>query len=233
MDHVTTMKRSKSYREASRKIEKRIYSLEEAVKAVVEAANAKFDESVEMHARLNIEPKKGDQQVRVSITLPHGTGKTAKVAVITTSAEEDAKKAGADLVGGEEVIEDIKSGKFFDTGYDVLVATPEMMPKLAPVARILGPKGMMPNPKADTVTTKIADVVTSLKKGKIQFKNDNTGNVHQVVGRISMGADKVGENARAFLDALKKAKPTAVKGKFIVSANVCSTMGPSIVIDAQ
>jgi len=233
LDHAIHMKRSKNYRENARKIEKRSYSVEEAVAMVVENASAKFDESIELHAKLNIDPKKGDQQVRVSLTLPHGTGKTAKVAVITSTAEADAKSAGADLVGGEEIITDIKSGKFFDGNYDVLVATPEMMPKLAPVARILGPKGMMPNPKADTVTTKVADVITSLKKGKVQYKNDNTGNVHQVVGKISMGKEKIGENANAFLDSLRKSKPTAVKGKFILSTSLCSTMGPAVAVDAS
>jgi large subunit ribosomal protein L1 len=225
------MKRSKNYREVIRKKTKETYSLEDAVGFLVENAKAKFDESVEMHIRLAIDPKKGDQQVRSSMTLPHGTGKERKVAVITSVATKEAKDAGANMVGGEEIIADIKSGKFFDAGVDVLVATPEMMPKLASVARILGPKGLMPNPKAETVTTKVAETVASLKKGKIQIKNDATGNVHHVIGKRSMGAEKITENAKAFLDAVFGAKPAGVKGSFVVKVSLCTTMSPSVEIE--
>lgn len=224
------MKRAKNYRAVAEKIEDRMYSFDEAIAFLTEHSKTKFDQSLEIHVRLNIDPKKGDQQVRASVTLPHGTGKERRVAVITTTMLSEAKKSGADLVGGEEMIADIKSGKFFDGKFDVLVATPEMMPKLAPVARILGPKGLMPNPKSETVTTKIAQVVESLKKGKVQFKNDSAGNVHQAVGKLSMGTEKLKENAAMFMDAVKKAKPAAAKGKYVVSISVCSTMSPGIFV---
>jgi len=225
------MKRSKNYREVIRKKAKDVYSLEDAAGFLIENAKAKFDESIEMHIRLDIDPKKGDQQVRSSVTLPHGTGKDRKVAVITSTSVKEAKEAGADLVGGEEIIADIKSGKFFDAGMDVLVATPEMMPKIAPVARILGPKGMMPNPKAETVTAKVAETVASLKKGKVAIKNDATGNIHQVIGKCSMGVEKIAENALAFLGAVRAAKPSGVKGTFIDSISMCTTMSPSVEIE--
>ena len=231
MYHDNTMKRSKTYRKVDQKIEDKVYSLKEAIALLVANPLAKFDESLEVHVRLAIDPKKGDQQVRSSVTLPHGTGKERRIAVITTTATKEAKEANADLVGGEEIIEDIKSGKFFDEKYDVLVATPEMMPKLAPAARILGPRGMMPNPKSDTVTTKIAEVVTSLKKGKLQYKNDNTGNIHQAVGKRSMGEQKLQENVQAFIEAIQKAKPEGVKGKYMVNVSLCTTMSPGIAIE--
>ena len=207
-----------------------MYEVKEAIAFAIENATAKFDESIEAHFRLNIDSKKGDQQVRGTITLPHGTGVSKKIAVLTTTAQKEATDAGADKVGGEEVIEEIKSGKFFALGIDILVATPEMMPKLAPLAKVLGPKGMMPSPKTETVTTNVAETVASLKKGKVSFKNDNTGNVHQMIGKVSFGAEKILENYEAFLDAIIKAKPSAVKGKIILSKTVCSTMGTGVPI---
>lgn len=204
----------------------------EALKLVAENAKANFDESVEVHMKLSIDPKKGDQQVRGSVVLPHGTGKTKKIAVITESQAKEAKEAGADVVGSEEIIEEIKSGKFFASGYDVVVSTPEMMKKLAPVAKILGPRGLMPSPKADTVTTKVKETVEMLRKGKVNFKNDNTANVHQVIGKVSFGIEKLEENYNALLDAVNKAKPEATKGKLVRSIAVCSTMGPSVRISA-
>ena len=227
------MKRSKNYKNIIEKIEKRPYEIQEALQILTEGSKAKFDETIEIHIRLDIEPKKGDQQVRASVILPHGIGKETKIAVITTTAQKEAKDAGADLVGGEEIIADIKSGKFFEQKFDVLVATPEMMPKIAPVARILGPRGLMPNPKTETVTTKVEQTIASLKKGKIQFKNDAQGNVHQAIGKCSMGLEKLTENTESFLEALRKAKPSAVKGKFIVHTTLCSTMSPSIVLDVK
>ena len=175
------MERSKKYRAVAEKIDKnKIYSLEEAVNLMKENKLAKFDESVEVHIKTNIDPKKGDQQIRGIVDLPHGTGKSKLIAVITSTHAKDAKEAGADVVGGEELIEKIKSGKAFSgkDKFDILIATPEMMPKLAPVAKILGPKGLMPNPKTETVTTKIKETVAALKKGKAAFKNDDGGNVH-------------------------------------------------------
>lgn len=222
------MNRGKKYRTASEKIDKnKAYSVEEAVKLIKDNKIAKFDESAEAHVKLLIDVKKGEEQVRGVVVLPHGTGKTKKVAVITSVKEKEAKAAGADLVGAENIIEQIKKGKF---NFDILVATPEMMPKLAPVAKILGPKGLMPSPKTETVTDKIKETVESLKKGKISFKNDDTGNIHQVFGKVSFDEKNLSENLNIFLGAVKKAKPAAVKGKFIASISICSTMGPGIKI---
>lgn len=220
--------RGKKYRTALEKINKnKTYSIEEAVKLVKENKLAKFDESVEVHIKLSIDTKAGDQQVRGTVVLPHGTGKTKKVAVITSTKAKEAKDAGADIVGGEEMIAKLKSGKF---NFDILVATPEMMPKLAPIAKILGPKGLMPSPKTETVTEKIKETVEALKKGKVNFKNDDTGNIHQIIGKISFEENKLVENLKALTGALNKAKPAAVKGKFIKSATICSTMSPGIKI---
>lgn len=220
------MKHGKKYRSAAEKIDrKKTYPIAEAVKLVKENKVAKFDESIEIHLKTKIDPKKSDQQIRGTVVLPHGTGKAKKIAVITTTKADEAKSAGADLVAGEELIEKIKSGKI---EFDVLVATPEMMPKLAPVAKILGPKGLMPNPKTDTVTPKIKEAVESLKKGKAAFKNDNSGNIHQSVGKVSFEEKALVENIEAFLGAIEKAKPAAVKGKFISNITICSTMGVGV-----
>jgi len=219
------MRRGKKYKGVAEKIEKKVYSLEEALTLVKENKTAKFDESVEVHVKTNIDAKKGDQQIRGSVVFPHGTGKTKKIAVITLTKAKEAKDAGADLVKGEEMIEEIKKGII---EFDILVATPEMMPKLAQVAKILGPKGLMPNPKTDTVTDKIKEAVEMLKKGKVSFKNDNTGNVHQIIGKVSFDTKQLEENFNAFLEALEKSKQDGVKGKFIAKAVICSTMGPAI-----
>lgn len=230
MDHIKCMKHGKKYRAASEKLDKnKVYSLEEAVKFLKENKIAKFDESVEVHIRTNIDSKKGDQQVRGTVDLPHGTGKSKKIAVITTTHIDEARKAGADIIGGEEMLEDIKSGKMFAKGgFDVLVATPEMMPKLASVAKILGPKGLMPNPKTETVTTKIKDTVLALKKGKAAFKNDNSGNIHQSVGKLSFDETKITENIKSFVEGVEKAKPSGLKGKLIANISLTSTMGVGI-----
>ena len=226
--HNKHMKQGKKYRSVLEKVEDKAYSASDALEFMVANTTAKFDESVEVHMHLNIDPKKGDQQIRGTIVLPNGTGKQKKVAVITSTAQKEAKSAGADIVGGEELIEEIKSGKFFALGCDILVATPEMMPKLAPMAKILGPKGMMPSPKTETVTMKVKETVEALRKGKVNFKNDNTGNIHQAIGKISFGAEKLKENYDAFLEVILKSKPASVKGKFVVSIGVCSTMSPGI-----
>jgi large subunit ribosomal protein L1 len=223
------MFRGKKYKQAFEKIEKdKKYSAEDAVKIIKDHKIAKFDESVEMHIKLSIDPKKGEQQVRGTVVLPHGTGKTKKVAVITSTKAKEAKDAGADMVGGEEMIEKIKNNKI--SQFDVLVATPEMMPKLAQVAKILGPRGLMPSPKTETVTDKIKEAVEMLKKGKVNFKNDDGSNIHQIVGKISFDENKLVENIKSFMEALNKSKPQAVKGKFINSITLCSTMGPGIKI---
>lgn len=223
------MFRSKKYKKVFEKIEKdKKYSIEEAIKIIKENKIAKFDESVEIHAKLSIDPKKGEQQVRGAVILPHGTGKTKKVAVITSTKVKEAKDAGADIVGGEEMIEKIKNNKI--SRFDILVATPEMMPKLAQVAKILGPRGLMPSPKTETVTEKIKETVEMLKKGKVSFKNDDGANIHQLVGKVSFDENKLKENIEAFLGSLQKAKPQAAKGKYIVSVSICSTMGPGVKI---
>lgn len=221
------MQHGKKYRAAAEKIDQnKVYSLEEAVKLMKENKIAKFDESVEIHIRTNVDPKKGDQQVRGTVALPHGTGKTKRVAVITSTSAKEAKEAGADVVGGEELID--KFAKKID--FDVLVATPEMMPKLAKVAKILGPKGLMPNPKTETVTTKIKETVEALKKGRAAFKNDDSSNVHQAVGKLSFEDAKLVENIKAFVEAIEKSKPAAFKGKLISNITICSTMGKGIKI---
>ncbi|MFA5777262.1 MAG: 50S ribosomal protein L1 [Parcubacteria group bacterium] len=223
------MFRGKKYKQAFEKVEKdKKYTIEEAVKIIKENKIAKFDESVEIHVKMAIDPKKGEQQVRGAVVLPHGTGKTKKVAVITSTKAKEAKDAGADVVAGEEIIEKIKNNKFGN--FDILVATPEMMPKLAQVAKILGPRGLMPSPKTETVTDKIKETVEMLKKGKVSFKNDDGSNIHQVIGKISFDENKLKENITVFLEALQKAKPQTLKGKYIIGISICSTMGPGVKI---
>ena len=227
------MKRGKKYRAVAEKVDRnKVYELSEAVKIIKDNKIAKFDESVEVHVKTGIDIKKSDQQVRGTVDLPNGTGRSKIVAVITTTHVKEAKEAKADIVAGEEFIEKIKSGKAFSgkERFDVLVATPEMMPKLAPVAKILGPKGLMPNPKTETVTTKIKETVEALKKGKAAFKNDATGNVHQIVGKLSFPEEKLTENIKAFIMAVEKSKPATFKGKLISNISICSTMGVGIKI---
>ena len=227
------MKHGKKYNAVKEKLDvNKIYDLSEAIKLIKENKIAKFDESVEVHVKTNIDPKKGDQQVRGTMELPHGTGKTKKVLVMTSTHAKEAKDAGADIVAGEEFIEKIKSGKAFSgkDKFDVLVTTPEMMPKLAPVAKILGPKGLMPNPKTETVTTKIKETIEALKKGRVTFKNDDSGNIHQLVGKVSFEDEKLLENVKTFITVLEKTKPATLKGKLIAKISICSTMGVGLKI---
>lgn len=191
----------------------------------------KFDASVELHANLGIDPRKSDQQIRATITLPHGTGKTKKVAAFVSSNNEVvAKEAGADFVYGEDDIAEIKNTGKID--FDVAVATPDMMPKLAVAARVLGPRGLMPNPKTDTVGTDVKKMIDELKKGKMSFKNDDTSNIHVIVGKVSFDDAKLVENITALLDTLKKVKPAATKGTYLKSLFLTSSMGPSVKISA-
>ena len=223
----------KKFVEAQKLIDaKKAYSLAEAVALAKKTSVAKFDATVEIHAKLGIDPKQGDQQVRGTVSLPNGTGKSKKVAVFTMAAdkEKDAKEAGADLVGGEELIATIASSGKAD--FEVAIATPDMMPKLAKIAKILGRKGLMPNPKTDTVGVNVKAMVADQKKGKVAFKNDDTGNVHAIVGKVSFDEAKLLENATVFMDALKRVKPSASKGNFIVKATMTTTMGPAIVFNA-
>jgi large subunit ribosomal protein L1 len=210
----------------------KVYSVAEAVELVKKTSNVKFDSSVEVHVKLGIDVSKSDQQIRSTVVLPHGTGKTKTVAAfVGANDEKTAKEAGADFVYGEEEIKKIKDTGKFD--FEVAIATPEMMPKLAPAAKVLGPKGLMPNPKTGTVGADVKKMIDELKKGKITFKNDDTGNVHQLVGKVSFDAKKLEENISVFMDAIKKVKPNSAKGTYIEAAYLTSSMGPSIKIQVN
>ncbi|MFH1711928.1 MAG: 50S ribosomal protein L1 [Patescibacteria group bacterium] len=222
---------SKRFEEAKKKIDKnKAHSLEEAANICKATAGAKFDETVELHFLTGIDPKQGDQQIRGTVILPHGTGKTKRVAAFVDSANEKAAKdAGADIIGTEEVIEKIiKTGKI---DFDVAIAVPTMMPKLAKAARILGPRGLMPNPKTDTVGTNVAKMIEEQKGGKVAFKNDDTSNVHMIIGKASFDEAKLLENLITAVEAIKKAKPNSTKGVFIKSASISCTMGPAVKLD--
>ena len=227
------MSHGKKYNKAFEQIEAgKVYTVAEAVAFLQANKVAKFDESVEMHFKLGISSKKSDENVRGTVVLPHGTGRTQKVAVVTSTKLKEAQDAGAALAGGEELIADIKSGKANPgVHFDLVLATPEMMPKLAQIAKILGPKGMMPSPKNETVTQKIGEAVEMLQKGKkASYKNDDTGNIHQVVGKLSFEAKALEENIAMFIDAIQKGKPEGLKGRFIISMTLTSTMGPGLAI---
>ena len=205
------------------------YAIAEAVELVKKSNKAKFDASIEVHFRLGIDPKKGDQQIRGAISLPHGTGKTVKVAAFVSPANEKAcQAAGADFVGGDELIAEIK--KTEKTDFQVAVAEPEMMKNLATIAKILGTRGLMPSPKNDTVTQNPAKAVEELKKGKISFKNDDTANLHILLGKVSFDSAKLAENFAAVLDTVRKAKPASSKGAYIKNCVITSAMGPGIKI---
>ncbi len=223
-------KLSKRMAALTAKVDKnKVYSLDEAIKLVKETSNVKFDASIEVHANLGIDPKKGDQLIRSTVVLPHGVGKTKKVAVFASAdKEKEAKESGADVIYFEEDLKKLK-----DTGkidFEIAVTTPDMMPKMASVAKVLGPKGLMPSPKTETVGPNLKKMVDELKKGKITFKNDDTANVHQTVGKVSFTEAQIKENLVAFLDALKKNKPASSKGTYIKNLILCSSMGPGIKI---
>lgn len=219
-------KKSKRIKELSAKIDKnKVYQLEEAVALVKETSNVKFDASVEIHVNLGIDPKKGDQIIRSTVTLPHGSGKEKKIAAFTSKIDE-AKKAGANIAGDDDLIAKIKKTGKCD--FDVAVATPDMMPKIAKIAQILGQKGLMPNPKSGTIGPNIEKIIKELKGGKETFKNDDSGNLHLVVGKVSFDDKKLIENASSFMDVVKSIKPSAVKGTYIRGVALSSSMGPSI-----
>ncbi len=227
------MKRSKRYQALIKKIDRtKAYSIGEAIKLIKETGTAKFDSSVEIHLRLGIDPKKSDQQIRGAVSLPHGTGKTKTVAAfISPDKEKEAKEAGADIIGGQDLIDKIKkTGK---TEFDIAVATPDLMPKLAVIARVLGPRGLMPSPKNETITTNLKKTIGELKKGKVNFKNDDTGNIHQVIGKISFTDQQLMENYQSLIEAMKKTRPSSAKGIFIQNVTLASSMGPGVRVELQ
>ena len=224
-------KLGKKYVEASNKVEKnKAYGIEEAVKLVKETSITKFDSSVEVAMNLNIDTKKSDQQLRGSIVLPNGTGKSKKILVLAKgAAAAEAKEAGADFVGDTDLIDKIANENWFD--YDTIVATPEMMPALGKIGKVLGPKGLMPNPKTGTVTTTPAKTVTDIKKGMVEYRADSLGNVHGIIGKVSFDEKALSENLTYFINTIIKSKSTTIKGKFVKSISICTTMGPGIKID--
>ena len=225
-------KLSKKRREALSKLDKnKVYTLEEASKLVKEIATEKFDASVDIAVRLGVDPRKANQMVRGVVTLPHGTGKDKKVlALVTPDKEEEAKAAGADYVGLDDYLEKIKGGW---TDVDVIITMPSVMRKLGPLGRVLGPRGLMPNPKTGTVTMEVGKAVKEVKAGKIDFKVDKTGIVHAAIGKVSFSPEKLKENAAELLTTLNKLKPSAAKGTYMKSVNISSTMSPGIKVDPK
>ena len=224
-------KKSKKYTEALSKIEKgKLYSLEEDVKLLKETSVSTFDGTVEIAVRLNLDTKKNDQQLRGAIVLPHGTGKTKKVLVLAKGdAAKAATDAGADYVGDVDMITKIEKENWFD--FDVIIATPEMMPMLGKLGRVLGPKGLMPNPKTGTVTMDTKKAVEDVKKGRVEYRTDSYANVHALVGKVSFDDEKLVDNVKAFMDVIIKSKPQAAKGIYLKGVSLASTMGPGIKVD--
>ena len=225
-------KKSKRYQEAAKLIEKgKAYSIEEAVALVKETSKVKFDAAVDVAFRLGVDPRQADQQLRGALVLPNGTGKTKKVLVVTEGPKaQEAKDAGADVVGGKEILEDIKKG-WLD--FEVMIATPDMMAELGKLGRILGPKGLMPNPKTGTVTMDVAKAVDEIKKGKVTYRVDKEGNINVMIGKVSFEEDKLVENFRAIYNTIAKARPTTVKGAYMKNLVLSTTMGPGIKVTIE
>jgi large subunit ribosomal protein L1 len=223
-------KLSRRHRENIEKTKNKIYSnLDEAIEILKETSNTKFVESVELHANLNIDPRYADQQLRTTVTLPHGVGKQLRIAVLTNEENfGEAKTAGADIVGNDDLIENITQGNI---NFDLLITTPNMMPKLAKLGRVLGPKGLMPSPKSGTVSTNLETTLTEFKKGKFEYKADKTGVVHVSFGKSDFGTPQLLDNLKALYNSIEKNRPSGVKGKYFKSLFICSTMGPSIKLD--
>ena len=222
---------SKRMATLSKKIEDRIYSPQEALEIVKENAIAKFDETIEAHIRLGIDPKYTDQQLRTTVSLPNGTGQTIKIAVITSGENvSKAKAAGADLFGEEDLVESINKGNM---DFDLLIATPDMMPKVAKLGRVLGPRGLMPNPKAGTVTNDISSAIKEFKAGKLEFRADKAGIVHVRFGKASFSSNELFENLKTLQESIDKNKPSGSKGKYWKTLFITSTMGPSIQVDVS
>lgn len=220
----------KNYRAKAAKIDReKTYSLEDGLKLALETATTKFDSTVELHVRLGVDPKQADQNVRATVSLPHGTGKTVRVAALVANDDaEAAKKAGADFAGEAEILKMLEKEQL---DFDVLIATPQEMAKLGKFARLLGPRGLMPNPKSGTVTTNPAQAVKEAKAGKVEYRVDKQSIVHLGVGKVSFGAEKLAANTKVFFDSLAAAKPTSLKGQYILGASIATTMGPSVKID--
>ena len=225
------MKKGKKYAEVAKLVEKnKLYTLEEAVSLVKKTSYAKFDSSVELAMNLNLDTKKADQQLRGTICLPHGTGKTKRILVIAKGDKaKDAKEAGADYVGDVDLLEKIEKENWFE--FDVLIATPDMMPQLGKLGKVLGPKGLMPNPKTGTVTLDVAKAVNEVKQGRIEYRTDSYGNVHVIVGKVSFDNHKLVENIKEFVKLIQKTKPLVVKGTYVKNVSISATMGPGIKID--
>ncbi len=209
---------------------KKVYALDEAIETLRGFCSKKFDESLEIAIKLGIDVTKADQNIRGMLSLPNGTGKKVRVAVFTVNSQEDAKKAGADVIGGEELIDKVANG-FLD--FDRVIATPDMMPKMSKVARVLGPKGLMPNPKLGTVTNNVAEAVASAKAGQIEYRAEKKGIIHAGIGKMSFETSKLVENANALIEQLKKVKPASAKGQYILGASVATTQGPGLKVDVK
>lgn len=226
-------KLGKKYVEASSKVDKtKVYDLAEAIELVKTTSITKFDSSVEVAMNLNIDTKKSDQQLRGSIVLPNGTGKSKKILVLAKgTAATEAKEAGADFVGDQDLIDKISNENWFD--YDVIIATPEMMPALGKIGKVLGPKGLMPNPKSGTVTMDVTKAIQEIKSGKVEYRLDKNNIIHLGFGKVSFGVEKLAENYETVMNAIIKAKPAAAKGQYIKSVAISTTMGPSMYIDQK
>lgn len=220
-------RRGKKYQDVAKKLEAgKVYSLAEALKLATETATTKFDSSVEVHVRLGVDPRQADQNIRATVSLPHGTGKDVRVAVFAPESEHAAaKKAGADVIGDEEFTKQLDKENI---NFDILVATPQYMPKLGKYARLLGPRGLMPNPKSGTVAADVAKAVTEAKAGKVEYRVDKQSIVHLSIGKVSFGADKLVDNANSFFSSLQAQKPSSIKGVYVKSITITTTMGPGI-----
>jgi large subunit ribosomal protein L1 len=223
-------RRGKKYQKVAKELEDgKVYTLTEAVELATKTSPVKFDASVEVHVRLGVDPRQADQNIRATVSLPHGTGKTVRVAVFAPEGDHAAaKKAGADIVGDEEFVKQLDKEEL---NFDVLVATPQYMPKLGKYARLLGPRGLMPNPKSGTVATDVAKAVTEAKAGKVEYRVDKQAVVHLSIGKVSFGAKKLEENAKSFFDSLQSQKPSSLKNAYVKSTSITTTMGPGIKIE--
>jgi len=225
-------RRGKNYKKAAELIDKsKVYSIDEALDLATKTNPTKFDASVEMHVRLGVDPRQADQNIRATVVLPNGSGKTVRVAVFAPEADHDAaKKAGADIVGDDDFLKQLDKEEL---NFDTLITAPAYMPKLGKYARLLGPRGLMPNPKSGTVATNVAKAVTEAKAGKVEYRVDKQAIVHVAIGKVSFGADKLAVNAKAFLDSLKAQKPASLKGNYVKSTSVTTTMGPGIKVETS